>query len=182
MVTHSILARDKDHRSRTALAGIDTVVPSPARHVPKQLLITQYRLCRRPHRRNTVLVEQHSRALKVRLPADGERQPLPLALRGGTTFALDGVPPGEDLEVSLQLRLHGLDDRVCRGAHVEAEADVAWDRVDAAWGQGEDARRGEGGVLGRDAVGVGDELGCEEDGVGAGGEWGGACVRGCSTS
>lgn len=182
MVTHSILARDKDHRGRAALAGVDTVVPSPARHVPEKLLITQYRLRRRPHRRNTILVEQHSRALKVRLPADRERKTLLLALRGGTTIALDGPPTGEDLEVALQLRLHGLDDRICRGAHVEAEADVAWDGIDAAWGQGEDARRGKGGVLGRDAVGVGDELGCEENGVGTGGERGGACVRGCSTN
>lgn len=31
-------------------------------------------------------------------------------------------------------------------------------------------------MLGRDAVGAGDELGCEENGVGAGGERGGACV------
>lgn len=29
----------------------------------------------------------------------------------------------------------------------------------------------------RDAVGVGDQLGCEEQGVGASGEGGGACVR-----
>lgn len=58
---------------------------------------------------------------------------------------------------------------------------MAGDGVDAPWGQGEDACRGEGGVLGRDAVGVGDQLRCEEQGVGAGGEGGRACVRGCST-
>lgn len=84
----------------------------------------------------------------------------------GTAVAFDGAPAGESLEVALQLRLHCLDGRVCRGAHVEAEADVAWDGIYAARGEGEDARGGEGGVLGRDAVGVGDQLGREEQGVG----------------
>lgn len=140
---------------------------SPARHVPVKPLVAQDRFSRRPHRGDAVLVEQHGRALKVRLPGDAERQPLlSLAMRRGG--AVDGAPPREDLEVALQLRLHGLDGRVCRGAYVEAEADVARDGVDAAGGEGEDACRGEGRVPGRDAVGVRDELRCEEQGVGAG--------------
>lgn len=72
MVADPILARYKDHRSRTALAGVNTVMASPARHVPEKLLITQDRPRRRPHRGYTVLVEQHSRALKVRPPGDEE--------------------------------------------------------------------------------------------------------------
>lgn len=176
MVRDPIPAGHKDHGCRTPLACVDTVVPSPARHVPEELLVAQDRLRSRPHRGYAVLVEQHSRAFKVRLPGDGERQPFLLALRGGPAFAVDGLPLGEGLEVALQVRLDGLDGCVGRGAYVEGEADVARDRVDAAWGKSQDARRSKGRVFRSDAVGVGYQLGCEEQGVGAGGEGGGACV------
>lgn len=134
MVGDPIPAGHKDHGRGTPLACVHAVVASPARHIPEEPLVTQDRLRSRPHRRYAVLVEQHSRAVKVCLPGDGERQPFLLAL------AVDGPPPGEGLKVAFQLRLDGLDGRVGRGAYVECEADVPWDRVDAAWGQGQDPR------------------------------------------
>lgn len=141
-----------------------------------QPVVPQGGLCCSPHGFDAVLVKQHGGRFEVRRPVNRHGQYLLAVLRG---ISADNSSLGQNGKVTLQIRLHSLDDAVRCGADVKAEPHVSWDCIHATGRKGQDARGGKCRVFVCDAVRVGDQLCSEEQGVGPRRERRCTCMRSC---